>query len=77
MYQTYVLTHSVIWKTSILTSRGQDVDLFPRTGKELGLIPAYGFSENYTQDINLIGSDHVETVVLMWKGLERGVWKVQ
>lgn len=41
------------------------MDLFPRTDKSCGLIPENGYNENYTQDINLMLSFHVETVVLM------------
>jgi hypothetical protein len=41
------------------------MDLFPRTDILGGLVPYDGEVQNYAKGINLTGSFHVETVVLI------------
>jgi hypothetical protein len=56
---------STIWKISIATTQGQNVDMFPQTDKTSGPIPANGQNEKYRPDIEVSLSFHVECVVLM------------
>jgi len=56
---------STIWKISIATTQGQNVDMFPQTDKTSGPIPANGQNEKYRPDIEVSLSFHVETVCLL------------